>query len=176
MNRIQLSRVRSVAGFALGIETVVFTAVVRGGDLLVRATVGVVDAAIPNLQVCGDDGKVKTFRDMDDFVKQAAKLSAFKVTGVSIEFDNLEVLDPKPYTGDYITKNRATIVSYSETKTKLTTTATEIQEQIINMPSTTAAEIALKAEKQAQKDAVTGQIAWLNSEVTRITALLPQTN
>jgi hypothetical protein len=173
MNRIQLSRVRSLSGFALGIATVIFTAVVRGGDLLVTATVGVTDAAIPDVKVCGDDGKVKTFRDMDDFVKQAAKLSAFNVTGVSMEFDNLEVMDPKPFTGDYVTKNKATIVSYNETKTKLTTSAAEIQAQITNMPSTTAAEIALKAEKQAQKDAVTGQIAWLTSEVTRITALLP---
>jgi hypothetical protein len=173
MNRIQLSRVRSVAGFALGIATVMFTAVVRGGDLLVQATVGVVDAAIPDLKVCGDDGKVKTFRDMDDFVKQAAKLSAFNVNGVAMEFENLELLDPKPYSGDYVTKARGTIVAYNLNKTNLAVTVTDLTAQIALMPSTTAAEIALKAEKQAQKDAVTGQITWLTSEVTRITALLP---
>jgi hypothetical protein len=173
MNRSQLSRVRSLAGFAAGISAVLFTAVVRGGDLLVSVVVDSADAASVPTQICGDDGKVKVYKDVDDFIKTAAKLSAFSVAGVEFEFANLPLLDPKPYSGDYVAKARATIASYSEQKTKLMVTSVDLAAQIALMPSTTAAEIALKAEKQAQKSAVDGQVAWLTSEVARITALLP---
>jgi hypothetical protein len=173
MNRVQLSRVRSVAGFATGIALAVYTAIVRSGDLFVTVAVGPAGATEPTAVICGDDGKIKTFKDIDDFVKQAAKLSAFNVTGVNMSFQNLEALDPKPFSGDYVTKARSTIVSYNENATKLRAVSADLTAQIALMPSTTAAEIALKAEKTAQKTAVDGQISWLMSEVARITALLP---
>jgi hypothetical protein len=58
-------------------------------------------------------------------------------------------------------------------RTKLNVTSTDLATAIGLMPSNTAAEIALKAEKQAQKTAVDAQVTWLSAEITRITGLLP---
>jgi hypothetical protein len=86
---------------------------------------------------------------------------------------NLSALDPKPFTGDIIAKARTTLASYTANKAKLALVSTDLGAAIGLMPSNTAAEIAFKAEKQAQKDAVDAQVTWLTAEVTRITGLLP---
>lgn len=173
MSRIQLNRVRAVAGFSAGVAVVVLGAVVRGSDVFFTAKVGVVDPLIPKLDICGDDGRIKVFKDADDFIKQAAKLSAFDVAGVAMSVSNLSALDPKPFTGDIVAKARTTLASYVANKAKLQLTSADLGVAIGLMPSNTAAEIALKAEKQAQKDAVDAQVLWLTAEITRITALLP---
>jgi hypothetical protein len=89
MSRSQLNRVRGLAGFSAGVAVVVLAAVVRGSDVFFTAKVGTADSAVALIDVCGDDGRVKTFKDADDFIKQAAKLSVFSVAGVAMSVSNL---------------------------------------------------------------------------------------
>jgi hypothetical protein len=170
--RAQLARIRSLAGFALGIAAVTFTAVVKNGALTVTAEVSTSDAAVLPVSICDDNGKIKLFKDVDDFVTQSAKLALFNVSGVTMEFNNLEALDPAPFSGDYVKKAQATIAAYAAKKVIMAQTVAALLTVLALMPSTTAAEIAVKAEKTAQKDAVEAQIAWLTAENTRIAALL----
>jgi hypothetical protein len=173
MSRSQLNRVRALAGFSAGVAVVVLGAVVRGSDVFFTAKVGTADNAVALVDVCGDDGRIKVFKDADDFIKQAAKLSVFSTAGVAMSVANLSALDPKPFTGDIIAKARTTLASYTASKAKLNLASTDLGAAIGLMPSNTAAEIAFKAEKQAQKDAVDAQVTWLTAEITRITGLLP---
>jgi hypothetical protein len=173
MPRAQLNRVRALAGFSAGVSVLVLGAVVRGSDVFFTAKVGTSDAAVALVDICGDDGRIKLFKDADDLIKQAAKLSVFSTAGVNMSVANLSALDPKPFTGDIIAKARTTLASYTANKAKLALVSTDLGAAIGLMPSNTAAEIAFKAEKQAQKDAVDAQVTWLTAEVTRITGLLP---
>lgn len=171
MPRVQMIRTRSLTDFVAGITAVVFTAVVRSGKLLFSAKIVGSNAASP-VDICDDVGKVKVFKDVDDFVSKAAKLALFSTAGVSMSVSNLPALDPAPFTGDIVAKSVKTVADYNAAKLAATTVAATLATAIGLMPSTTAAEIAFKTERQAQKDAVDQQIAWYTSEVTRINNLL----
>jgi hypothetical protein len=172
MSRAQLSRIRAVSGFAAGVTAVVFTALVRNNDLLVTARVSVADAAVAALDVCDDAGKVRVFKDMDDFIKRAAQLSLFASGGVSMGFSNMVALEPAPFTGDLIKRAQTALSNYQNQKSKLVKTSAAQVNTLALMTTNTQAETALKAEKQAQHDAVVAQLAWVTSEVTRLTELL----
>jgi hypothetical protein len=176
MSRVQLSRLRTVALFATGIAAVQFTIVPNSDGLAVTAQVKSSDVGAGFTSVCDDSGKIKKFKDVDDFLKLAAKFSAFDVAvPTAFSFVNQSALDPKPFGGDIIAKNRNTVASYTMTRAALTSRAGTLASTIALMPSNTAAEIAAKAEVQAQKTAVDGQVQWLTSEIDRITLLLPVT-
>lgn len=171
--RSQVARIRSLSAFAAGISYAVLAIATSGDGLVVTAKVGATDVVADMVDVCDDAGKVKVFKNIDDFIKVCSKMSAFSATGVTLRFSNAIALDPKPFTGDYVAKNRASVAAYTANKAVLMATSAGYATQLTLMPSLTAAEIAMKSEKQAQKDAVDAQIAWLGSEVTRIAALLP---
>jgi hypothetical protein len=170
--RSQLSRVRTLAGFAAGVAAVLFTVVVRNADLLVKVRVQSADPAALPIDICDDAGRVRTFRDVDDFVKAAAKASLFSAAGVSMSFSNLVALEPAPFTGDYVKRAQSQVASYNAQKLRLTATASELSQTLALMPSTTISEQAIKAEKQEQKDAVDAQLGYVNGEITRLQAIL----
>lgn len=170
--RSQLSRLAVV--LAAVVADVTFTIVPKGNDIAVSVACATGGATPVSATICDDAGKTRIFKDVDDFIKQAAKLNVINgAQPVTYKFANQTLLEPKLFTGDAVAKNRALVASYVKQVTAATERSTDLATQIANLGSGTPGEIAYKAEKQDQKAAVDALKVWLQAEIVRITALLP---
>lgn len=168
--RVQVNRIRTIPALVAGIAAAVFTVVPRGADFAVTVKVGATLATC-DTDICGDNGKIKVFKDVDDFIKSASKVGAFAST-FTPAFANVVALEPRPFTGDIIKRAQAQILSFNKQRTTALETAAVYATELNLMPNGTLAEQALKAEKQNQKDAVDSLAAWLAAEVVRLTAII----
>ncbi len=171
MARSQLVRAGAVLGAALA--SVAFNVVAKGNDFSVTAQLSTGGGSPVVVDVCDDSGKIRVFKDIDDFLKAAAKVSL--VTGLSnitYTVNNVAALEPAVFTGDIVAKTNRTIASYGKQITSLTDDIAQAAIGISLLPSTTAGEIAYKAEKVAQKAEIEALKTWLAAEVVRLTALL----
>lgn len=172
MSRVQLVRVSSVLGAA--IAAVVFTAIKKGNDFSVTAEVSTGGATPVTAMIADDAGKIRVFKNVDDFVKAAVKASLISSAAVvDYSFSNIEALEPAVFTGDIVKRAISQIASYNANITALTATSVKLAAVLALLPAVTPGEIAYKAEKQTQKNAVDDLKLFLQAEVTRITALLP---
>jgi hypothetical protein len=137
-------------------------------DVAFRATVNV---ASEEFQVADDAGKVKTFRDVDDFMKQAGALGML-ANRAGITFSGLALVAPKPFTGDIIKKNQNLVAGYAKRKTAARERITVLTQEIALMAADPAVPQSLKDEKAAQKASVQALVSWLDSEVSRIKAII----
>lgn len=120
-----------------------------------------------------DAGKIKTFSNVDDFLKYAAK-AAEKGNGVyTVEVDTGAVLassvpaDMKAWAENQITK-------LNKTKISQNATIAAIDEQLSLMDgweAGNAAQQAKKTETEAQRACVVTDIAAIDAEVVRLTAI-----
>ena len=171
MSRSQLVRAGSVLGAALA--SVAFNVVAKGNDFSVTAQLSTGGGSPVLVDVCDDSGKIRVFKDMDDFFKAAAKVSL--VTGISnitYTVNNIAALEPAVFTGDIVARTNRNIASYNKQVIKLTEDIAQAQTGINLLPASTAGEIAYKAEKVAQKAEIEALKTWLEDEVVRLTALL----
>ena len=171
MPRSQLVRASAVLGAALA--SVAFSVVAKGNDFSVTAQLSTGGGSPTLVDVCDDSGKIRVFRDIDDFFKAAAKVSL--VTGLSnltYTVTNVGALEPAVFTGDIIARTGRNIASYNKQITKLTDASAEALIGINLLPSSTAGEIAYKAEKVAQRAEIEALKTWLAAEVVRLTDLL----
>jgi len=172
MSRVQLIRAASVLGAA--VVAVAFTVVRKGNDFAVTADMSTGGATPVTVSVADDAGKVRVFKDVDDFVKAAAKLSIINSgTPVAFSFTNLLALEPAVFTGNIVTRTESTIASYGKNVTALTAVSADLAAALLLLPSATPGEVAYKAEKTLQKATVDANKTWLQAEITRLTALLP---
>jgi len=170
--RSQLIRAGSVLGAALA--AVQFTVVAKGTDFSVTAQLSTGGGSPTLVDVCDDSGKLRVFKDIDDFFKAAAKVSL--ITGaseVAYTVANVAALEPAVFTGDIVARTNRIIASYGKQVIALTESSTAAGVAIALLPASTAGEIAYKAEKVAQKAEIDALKTWLNAEVARLTALLP---
>lgn len=171
MPRSQLVRAGAVLGAALA--SVSFHVVAKGNDFSVTAQLSTGGATPVLVDVCDDSGKIRVFKDIDDFLKAAAKVSL--VTGISnitYTVNNVAALEPSVFTGDIVARTTRNIASYNKQITKLTADIAQAQIGINLLPASTAGEIAYKAEKVAQKAETEALKTWLAAEVVRLNALL----
>lgn len=171
MPRSQLVRAGAVLGAALA--SVAFNVVAKGNDFSVTAQLSTGGQNPVLVDVCDDSGKIRVFKDIDDFIKAAAKVSL--VTGlsaISYTITNVAALEPAVFTGDIVARTNRNIASYNKQITALTEDIAQAQTGINLLPSSTAGEIAYKAEKVAQKAEIEALKTWLQDEVVRLTALL----
>ena len=171
--RVQLNRIRSVAGLSAGIAFVSLTAVLVSNQLKVTVKAGATNVVADMVDIADDAGRIKVFTDVDDFLSQGAKLAAFNTAGMAIAISNLALLDPALFTGDYVKRTQSQIAAFGTNKIKLQATSAALGTTIGLLTSNTAAEIAFKAEKVLQKGTVDAQVTWVTSEIARLTALLP---
>lgn len=171
MARSQMVRAGAVLGAALA--SVTFNVVAKGNDFAVTAQLSTGGGSPVLVDVCDDSGKIRVFRDIDDFIKAAAKVSL--VTGLSAityTIANVSALEPAVFTGDIVARTNRNIASYNKQITALTEDIAQAQTGINLLPSSTAGEIAYKAEKVAQKAEIEALKTYLQDEVVRLTALL----
>lgn len=168
--RSQLIRAGAVLGVALA--SVQFTVIAKGADFSVSAQLKGVDNS--TVDICDDSGKLRVFRNVDDFLKAAARVSLITgSTNVSYTFANVTAIEPAVFTGDIVARTNRIIASYNKQVTALTLDISAAASAIALLPASTAGEIAYKAEKTAQKVEIEALKTWLAAEVVRLTALLP---
>lgn len=146
-------------------------AVKSAGDIAFKVSVR--DAANPDTQyeVADNAGKVRVFRDADDFMKQAGALSLVP-SMMEVMFYGLELVAPKEFTGDIIKKAQSTVASYTKLKADADARSAKLATEIALMAADPTVTQARKDEVQAQKTAVDGLSAFYAAEIVRINAII----
>ena len=168
----ELSRLFSAWKAAVPAAVAVLKLVVSGTSSALKFTGQmVIDGTAYDLAT--DAGKIKTFSNVDDFLKYAAK-AAEKGDGVyTVEVDTGAVLassvpsDMKTWAENQITK-------LNKSKVSQNATIASIDESLALMDgweNGNAAQQAKKAETQAQRACVVTDIAAIDAEVVRLTAI-----
>jgi hypothetical protein len=130
-----------------------------------------VDAANDVVSMADDNGKLKQYKAVDDFVSAAVRLNMLAPT-CDFSFSGLTELAPVPFTGDIIAKNQKLLVSMTAKKVTADEKVTKLTLEVSLMQADSTVPASLIAEKQAQLAAVTDYGVWLQSEVDRITTAL----
>jgi hypothetical protein len=162
-----------IAGMGVLTQAVAMSLVaIKGGDG-VAVSVDITNS-VGTFKIASDNGKIKTFANMDEVFKILAKERLLNQVGgaVTYTFNNVSILEPKPYTGDVITKATKTRDTYILAKAKSISVRDALIATIALMPSVTQLEIDMVEEKTTQKEAVVELVAWYASEITRINAVL----
>lgn len=130
-----------------------------------------VDGAADVVSLADDNGKLKQYKAVDDFISAAVKLNLLAPT-CAFSFSGLTELAPAPFTGDIIAKNQKLLVSMTAKKVTADEKVTKLNLEITLMQADATVPASLIVEKQAQLAAVVAFAAWLQSEVDRITTAL----
>lgn len=134
------------------------------GDMTIGAT---------TYQVAGDNGKLKTFSDVDGFLKFAAK-AAEKGDGVYVVSCDTGALLASKVPSDVKVWAGNQVVSLGKTKTKQTAEIASIDSALalmVGWESGNAAQQAKKVETEAQRAAVVTDIDAIDTEIARLTII-----
>jgi hypothetical protein len=169
--------VLAVLAASLGLTTKVVMNIVKttNGDAIgVKVDIYGNRATSEAYTIADDAGKVKLYKNMDDVFKDLAKAKVLNQVGSVVEFtfNNIDLLEPKAFTGDYTKKAAALKVTYTARKAAANIRKDALDAQIALMPSVTASEQALKTERENQRAVVVALIAWLTAEIETIDAIL----
>lgn len=125
-------------------------------------------------EIAGDTGKVKTFQDVDDVLKFAAK-AAEKGDGIyTIEVDTGELF-ASSVPNDIVKAAESSVVRLNKTKQNQNAVIAAIDVDLGFMTgweSGNAAQQAKKAETLAQRACVVTDIAAIDTEIARLTLIV----
>lgn len=173
-SRKQLALLAAAFGAGNVLAGVDFTMLKKANDFSVTATVNSSASAAPLIDVCDDVGKIRVFKDIDDFVKVASKAGLINsLSDISMTLSNPAAFEPALFTGDIVKRNRSMVANYVANVAKLVTAESELTAAVALLPAVTPQEIAYKAEKVAQLAALTANKVYLQAEIVRINLLLP---
>ncbi|MDM0119020.1 hypothetical protein [Variovorax arabinosiphilus] len=167
MLRKQLAAL-AVLALNSGVSQFVLEAVKSGADIAFKATVFI---GPDGYRVADDAGKVKTFRDADDFLKQAGALGML-ADETPFTMRGLALVAPKPFTGDIVKKNQGIVLAYAKRQEAAGERANKLRTELTLMEADPTVPQSLKDEKTAQKASVEELGAWLAAEILRINAIL----
>lgn len=161
---------------AMGIANMLITLTpVKSGKNDIGFTVAVAGevASAPTgvIEIADEAGKVRRFKDADDFVKQAGAMGMLSAA-FSLDVLDVTLLQPKPFTGDIVKKNEALVTAYTKRKGDAADRSVGLAKDLALMAGDPSVPEALIVEKTAQKAAIDGLVVWLTSEITRINAIL----
>ncbi|MBX3660603.1 MAG: hypothetical protein KF740_19385 [Ramlibacter sp.] len=170
MARKQLPLIAALAASAVAVALTAKRTGKNDIGFTAEVTSTVEGAPVVNM-VCTDDGRVRTFKDADDFLKSAGVLGMLPES-MDVTIDGLALVQPKPFTGDIIKRNAALVVSYGTRSLKAAERVTELTAKIALAAGDPAIPQAYVDELTAQKDAVEVLKAWLDAEIARINGIL----
>jgi len=124
-----------------------------------------------NYTVADDAGKIRRFKDADDFFRVAGALGQ-TFTGVDVVISNSAVFDPRPFTGDIIAKNQSIMAGYVKRKTAVDERITGLTAQITLAGNTPGMVQSVIDELTAQKVSCEELSQWLAAEIARIDAIV----
>lgn len=134
---------------------------------------GTVKIGATTYEVAGDSGKLKTFSDVDSFLKYAAK-AAEKGNGVyTVEVDTGALL-ASSVPADMQSWAEAQIVRLNKAKVSQQALIVSIDDQLglmVGWENGNAAQAAKKAETQAQRACVVTDIAAIDTEIARLAVI-----
>lgn len=177
MARIQLgilaaAALASVAGGGVGVTWVELKALLTSkGEPVFVVNVEVNDDPVTRADVVDDAGKLRRFKDADDFFKAAGALG-LSLAGAEIIVSNLAVFDPKPFTGDIVKKNTSIMNAYAKRKVAVDERITGLTQQITLSGNTPGVPQSVVDELTAQKASCVDLSAWLAAEIARIDAIV----
>ena len=172
--RKQVALLQAAFGVGFVMAAVEFTMLKKQNDFSVVVKVKGSATGAPFIEVADDLGKVRIFKDIDDFIKVASRAGLINsLSTVAMTLSNPVAFEPVLFTGDIIKRNRSIVATYIANVARLLLAETELTAAVALLPAVTPQEIAYKAEKQAQLVALTGNKVYLQSEIVRINLLLP---
>lgn len=125
------------------------------------------------ISVAAENGKLKTYRNVDDVIKDFARFGLFGAGRItSFETRNPELMDAKPYSGDLVAKAHRDITAYTAKVAAMRADVTARTVSIALMSNMTTAEQALVFEKTEQRDAIAGTADYYDAEIVRLTAIV----
>ena len=144
-----------------------------GTDKALKFVASVTIAGV-EYEVASDSGKIKSFTDVDGFLKFAAK-AAEKGDGVyQVSIDTGSILASK-VPNDMKAAAGSQILTLGKTKVNQTAVIADIDDALALMVGWEAgnqAQQAKKTETQAQRAAVVTDVAAIDAEVIRLTAIV----
>jgi len=176
MRRLTLANLKKTVadGGTIGATATANIIKTSGGDT-VGCTVQLLLNGSETVNVAADNGKVRTFKNLDDSIKGLASwalLGSGTNQVSSFALANTEALDAKPFTGDPVVKATKTRAAYIVKRDALNAISAALTTAITLMPEVTTAEQALVAEKVAQRDAIDGSVLFYMAEIDRINGVL----
>jgi hypothetical protein len=143
------------------------------GDNKSLRFMGTVQIGATTYEVASDSGKLKTFADVDSFLKYSAK-AAEKGNGVyNVEVDTGALL-ASSVPADMQSWAEAQIVRLNKAKVSQQAAIVSIDDQLglmVGWENGNAAQSAKKAETQAQRACVVTDIAAIDTEVARLAVI-----
>ena len=121
--------------------------------------------------VVDDAGKIRRFKDADDFMKQAGALGMLQTVN-SFTVQNLALVAPKPFTGDIVKKNVSIMAGYVKRNALVAERVAGLTAQLALVASTPGVPASVVTELTAQKTAVEALGVWLTAEIARIDAIV----
>lgn len=174
MARKQIALLAVAFGVGNVLAAVQFTMLRKMNDFSVVAKATGSGAGAQPIEVCDDGGKIRVFKDIDDFVKVASKAGLINsLSNVVMSLSNPVAFEPALFTGDIVKRNRSTVVNYTANVAKLTIQSVDLTAAVALLPAVTPQEITYKNEKVAQLASVAELKAFLAGEIVRINLLLP---
>lgn len=135
---------------------------------------GVIGIDGVDYEVAGDNGKLRTFSDVDSFLKFAAKSAEVGDGVYQVEVDTGALL-ASTVPSDLISWSEAQIVRLNKVKAAQNGVVAKIDEQLtlmVGWENGNAAQQAKKAETEAQRACVVTDIAAIDTEIARLTAVV----
>lgn len=178
MNRMQLSvigafKAATAAGLKQGfVQQPALQLVKSGNDIAVKVTFNIQDdTGFNTVAVADDAGRIKTFRDVDDFFKQAGAVGLM-ADAYNVQLQGIELVAPKTFTGDVVKRNQGIVIGFKKRRSDASQRELKLSAEIALMAADGAIPQSLKDEKAAQLASVKKLQSWLNGEIDRINALL----
>lgn len=165
--RLVAAKKVAVPGF---VPTIKLQAV--GTDKQLRL-VGTVDIDADTFECASDNGRIKVFSDVDGFLKYVAKAAEAGDGVYNVEVDTGALL-ASSVPSNMVTWAQSQITRLGKVKLAQQGVIVTLDEQLgfmVGWESGNAAQQAKKAETEAQKVAVTTDIAAIDAEVARLTVI-----
>lgn len=169
----ELSRLLAAAVAATPGLVPAFSLVVVGTDKALKFT-GKISIGGTVYECAGDNGKVKTFSNVDDFLKYAAKATERGDGVYTLSVDTGAVL-ASSVPSNIATWAAAQITKLGKVKTNQNALIAEIDVQLAAMAgweNGNQAQQAKKVEVQAQRAAVVTDVAAIDTELARLATLV----
>jgi hypothetical protein len=125
-------------------------------------------------ECAADNGKIKTFGDLDDFLKYTAKAAEVGNGVYSLEVDTGAVL-ASAVPNDVVAWSEAQIVRLNKVKTGQNAVIAAIDTQLalmVGWDTGNTAQQAKLAETQAQRACVVTDVAAIDTEIARLTLIV----
>lgn len=170
----EIERVFNAAVVADPATVVGVKAVAVDKKLRFRGEVGIGES---QYVIADDKGKVKTFTDVDDLVKTVAQYMPTSSGSYLVQVDTGALL-VRPLPSDLVKAAQSDLVKLNAKKAAASAVVTALDANLalmVGWETGNALQVARKAEVTAERGAVVADVAAIDAEIARLTAIVTPT-